>query len=80
MIIAINQDIMVKVTDTTIMVVDIINPNITEVIGVHGENGMIIEDTTIVHIEKVVITDKMEVSILNLKPKMGALFSLLEDN
>lgn len=80
MIIDVNPDIMGKVIDITIMVVGIINQNITEVIGVHGENLMTIEDIIIVHTKEVIITDKMEVSILNLKTKMVDLFSLLEDN
>ena len=80
MIIDVNPDIMGKVIDITIMVIGIINQSITEVIGVHGENLMTIEDIITVHTEKVIITDKVENFILNLKTKMDALFSLLEDN
>jgi hypothetical protein len=73
-------DIMGKDTDTIIMIVEIIVQTITEDIGVHGENGMIIEDTITTGTEMGNIIEKITTYILNLKMKMVALFFLLADN
>ena len=74
------RNIMDRGTDTIIMVVVIITPSITEDTGDHGENGMIIEDITVNHIEMVTITEKTEVFILSLKMKTVGLYFLSDSN
>ena len=65
---------------TIIVVIANIAQNIIVVTGVHGNNGMTTEGTTIVITEMVVITKKMEVCISNLKMKTDVLYSQLGDS
>jgi hypothetical protein len=73
-VIIVLQDIMDRGIDTIIMVIVNIAQSIIVGTGVHGDNGMIIEDTTIVLIEMEGTTDKMEVCTSNLKMKMVVLY------
>ena len=73
-------NIMGRGTDSNIMDAGITNPAIIAVTGVHGENGMIIEDIIIVRMKKVGITDKTIVFISSLKLKTADLYSPLGDN
>ena len=74
------QNIMDRGIDTIIMIKDIIVPTTIEGIGDHGENGMIIEGTILTHTKTGDIIEKIIISILNLKPKMVALYFLSESN